>query len=331
MIRKVSLMLLFALSQQVMAEDAPAFTDIKAKYHAFAEFTKGLESRPLKWSGIVLESKPRVFGGQYLIIDMDSDNREDLHLLFGEDRETEIKAYQHGDQVEFESKLPMMSATAFDNLLIKLDNPTIEKTAEGKKAEASTSTEAKKTDITQQEEKPIVEEVKDSELKKTEVASPDTTPTDDKKVLDVSKNQFEERFRELLKDVKTPLKLSKGKTSEGAPGLTLTQYNFGSENISLMLETTAKKEVTSAVVLAGGSEDNPMKAVSNLLMAMAATVAAVDPSLSKDTRGSLIMEELKVPEIRLGESSEVDKNGIHYSYQAVPNMGFMFTVSPVKD
>jgi hypothetical protein len=136
MIKQLGLVLLLAVSLQAHADDAPSFADIKAKHEAFAEFNKGLEGSAVQWNGTVLESNSRVLGGQYLIIDMDGDNKEDLHLLFGKDRETEIKAYKHGDKVAFESKLPFVSPYADGDLLIKIDNPTLKKTADGKTEEA---------------------------------------------------------------------------------------------------------------------------------------------------------------------------------------------------
>lgn len=149
--------------------------------------------------------------------------------------------------------------------------------------------------------------------------------------MDMTAAQFEERINTILADTDFGKVKKKGGPTEGAKDLYLQQYDQKGKNVAFMLETAGKKgKATSVIMMAGGSQENPMGAVADMLIAMAGTIGAVDPSLKKEERGDIMMKKLKLSEAKPddGIDRETVVNGIKYSLTVSKVLGFWLTVTP---
>lgn len=151
--------------------------------------------------------------------------------------------------------------------------------------------------------------------------------------LPLTVSEFEQRFKKYNVETGIGLSLDKAETEikTGAVGRKISRYDFGEAVLGMIVEyLESNNQLTSVVLIAGGDSENPLKAVANMLSAMVGIIAAVDPSLSKDQRADLVMKKLGVSDLKIGESSSYQNNGIDYSYQINEVMGFIFTINKVE-
>ncbi len=155
--------------------------------------------------------------------------------------------------------------------------------------------------------------------------------TQDSNTLPLTVSEFEQRFKNYNIETGIGLSLNKVQTETGAVGRKLSRYDFSEAVMGLIVEyLESNNQLTSVVFIAGGDSEKPLKAVANMLSAMVGIIAAIDPSLSKDQRADLVMKKLGVSDLKIGESSSYQNNGIDYSYQVNELMGFILTISKVE-
>lgn len=151
--------------------------------------------------------------------------------------------------------------------------------------------------------------------------------------IDMTAAQFEQRINEILKEADAGHIEKKGEQNEGAKGRYLQQYVMPGKNVSYLLETEGKEgKTTSLLMMAGGSKEDPMGAVADVLISSAGALGAVDPSLEKEDRGEILFDKLKMSEAKMddGVERETVVNGIKYSLSLGSVTGFWLTVTPAE-